>query len=141
MRQSPIKRQQTIRVRVDRDEYRRINTAASRRGMTASEYLRVLGESEEWAMELGQKIQQWMALLKILDRLPAPESASIEQEARERFLLIDSVFMAAKRMADTAIQLQGMLTPSEEELKALLQRLEVLKQAKAADPEAAPKGG
>ena len=116
-------RDRNINVRASAEEYRRIQQAAERRGLSLSEFLRVLGSSEQWAMDQQHTLREWQALLTRLASTPTPSWTTIAQEARERAALIDSVMVVAQRMEETAAQLRRMLSPSVEELQALLERL------------------
>jgi uncharacterized protein (DUF1778 family) len=123
MPESPGARDRNINVRASTEEYRRIQQAAERRGLSLSEFLRVLGSSEQWAMDQQQTLREWQAMLTRLASTPTPSWTTIAQEARERAALIDSVMVVAQRMEETATQLRRMLSPSVEELQALLERL------------------
>jgi len=116
-------RERNINVRASADEYRRIQQGAERHGLSLSEFLRVLGSSEQWALDQQDKLREWQDMLNRLASTPTPSWTTITQEARERAALIDSVMVVAQRMEETAAQLRRMLSPSVEEIQALLERL------------------
>ena len=123
MPESPSARERNINVRASAEEYRRIQQSAERHGLTLSEFLRVLGSSEQWAIDQQDKLREWQEMLTRLASTPTPPWTTLQQEARERAALIDSVMVVAQRMEETAAQLRRMLSPSVEELQALLERL------------------
>jgi uncharacterized protein (DUF1778 family) len=123
MPDSSKSRERNINVRASADEYRRIQQGAERHGLSLSEFLRVLGSSEQWAIDQQQSLRDWQAMLTRLEQTPAPIWTTITQEARERAELIESILIVAQRMEDTAAQLRRMLSPAVEEMQTLLERL------------------
>jgi hypothetical protein len=132
MPESAGARERNINVRASADEYRRIQQGAERHGLSLSEFLRVLGSSEQWAMDQQEKLREWQVMLSRLEATPTPPWTTVAREARERAELIESVLMVAKRMEETAAQLRHMLSPSVEEIQALLERLDRLAQEQSA---------
>jgi Mobilization protein NikA len=132
MADEPTARQHHINVRATADEYRRIQQGAERHGLSLSEFLRVLGSSEQWAIDQQDKLREWQAMLTQMDSIPTPLWTTVAQEARERAELIESILIVARRLVETGLQMQAMLSPSVGEIEALLQRLDGLAQQQQA---------
>jgi hypothetical protein len=132
MADEPTARQHHINVRATADEYRRIQQGAERHGLSLSEFLRVLGSSEQWAIDQQDKLREWQAMLTQMDSIPTPLWTTVAQEARERAELIESILIVARRLVETGLQMQAMLSPSVGEIEALLQRLDRLAQQQQA---------
>jgi uncharacterized protein (DUF1778 family) len=132
MADEPTARQHHINVRATADEYRRIQQGAERHGLSLSEFLRVLGSSEQWAIDQQDKLREWQAMLTQMDSIPTPPWTTVAQEARERAELIESILIVARRLVETGLQMQAMLSPSVGEIEALLQRLDGLAQQQQA---------
>jgi uncharacterized protein (DUF1778 family) len=126
MPESPGERERNINVRASADEYRRIQQGAERHGLSLSEFLRVLGSSEQWAIDQQEKLREWQTLLTQLNSIPTPPWTTVQEEARQRAELIESILIVARRMIETGVQMQAMLSPSRAEIEALLQRLDRL---------------
>jgi uncharacterized protein (DUF1778 family) len=132
MPESPNARERNINVRASADEYRRIQQGAERHGLTLSEFLRVLGSSEQWAIDQQEKLREWREMLTQLESIPTPPWTTAAQEARERAELIESVLIVARRMRETAEAMERMLSPSVQQIEDLLQRLDRLPQEQQA---------
>jgi uncharacterized protein (DUF1778 family) len=132
MPESAGARERNINVRASADEYRRIQQGAERHGLSLSEFLRVLGSSEQWAIDQQEKLREWREMLTQLESIPTPPWTTAAQEARERAELIESVLIMARRMRETAEVMERMLSPSVQQIEDLLQRLDRLAQEQAA---------
>jgi uncharacterized protein (DUF1778 family) len=132
MADEPTARQHHINVRATADEYRRIQQGAERHGLSLSEFLRLLGSSEQWAIDQQDKLREWREMLTRLESIPAPPWTTVSQEARERAELIESVLIVARRMRETAEALERVLSPSVAEIESLLQRLDRLAREQSA---------
>src|SRR5262245_11114800 len=104
MADEPTARQQHINVRATAEEYRQIQQGAERHGLSLSELLRVLGTSEQWALDQASKMREWQAILTRLDATQTPPWTTIAQEARERAELIESILIVARRLVETGLQ-------------------------------------
>jgi hypothetical protein len=132
MPESSGARERNINVRASADEYRRIQQGAERHGLSLSEFLRVLGSSEQWAIDQQDKLREWQDMLNRLSSIPTPPWTTAAQEAKERAELIESVLIVARRLVETGLQMQAMLSPSVEGIQALLERLDRLAQEQQA---------
>ncbi len=132
MPESSGARERNINVRASAEEYRRMQQGAERHGLTLSEFLRVLGSSEQWAIDQQAKLLEWREMLSRLESTPTPPWTTVSQEARERAELIESVLIVARRMRETAEAMERMLSPSVGEIQSLLERLDRLAQEQRA---------
>jgi uncharacterized protein (DUF1778 family) len=132
MPESAGARERNINVRASADEYRRIQQGAERHGLSLSEFLRVLGSSEQWAIDQQEKLREWQELLTRLESTPTPPWTTVAEEARERAELIESILIVARRLVETGLQMQAMLSPSVGEIETLLRRLDRLAQEQQA---------
>jgi uncharacterized protein (DUF1778 family) len=132
MPESAGARERNINVRASAEEYRRIQQGAERHGLSLSEFLRVLGSSEQWAIDQQEKLREWREMLTRLESIPTPPWTTVAQEARERAELIESVLIVARRMRETAEAMERMLSPSVGEIEAVLQHLDRLAQEQPA---------
>jgi hypothetical protein len=132
MTESAGARERNINVRASAEEYRRIQQGAERHGLSLSEFLRVLGSSEQWAIDQQAKLREWREILTQLESIPTPPWTTAAQEAKERAELIHSVLIVARRMRETAEAMERMLSPSVQQIEDLLQRLDHLAQEQQA---------
>jgi hypothetical protein len=119
-------------VRASDAEYRRIQLSAERHGLSGSEYLRVLGSSEQWLLDELDTLRQWQGLLTQLETTPTPEWTTRAQEARERTELIEAVLIVIRRVREIADGFEAMLLPTTKGMHGLLEQLDRLAQAQQA---------
>jgi hypothetical protein len=132
MPESSGARDRHFNVRASDAEYRRIQLSAERHGLSGSEYLRVLGSSEQWLLDELETLRQWQGLLTQLESIPTPEWTTRAQEARERTELIEAVLIVIRRVREIADGFEAMLLPTAHGMQALLEQLDRLAQQQQA---------
>jgi hypothetical protein len=132
MPESSGAREKHFNVRASAQEYQRIQQSAERHGLSGSEYLRVLGSSEQWLLDELETLRQWQGMFDSLSTVPTPSWTTRAEEARQRIDLIEAVLIVIRRVREIADGFEAMLLPTAQGMHALLEQLDRLAQAQQA---------